>query len=95
MIGKRATAEHAGKVSRQGATLTLRRMRLNYNSQRAVHEEAEEEGGFSCRKSAITLGPRTASGAGAAQFPRDPGLWGPDRGRHGNGGGGSVVPGTV
>ncbi|KAL6080799.1 hypothetical protein STEG23_031735 [Scotinomys teguina] len=56
-------------------------MRVNYNSQRAVHEE---EGGFSCRKSAIALGPTTADRARAAQFPRDPGLWGPDRGRHGN-----------
>lgn len=53
---------------------------------------AEEEGGFSCRKSVLALGPTTASRAGAAQLQRDPGLWGPDRGRHGNGG--SVVPGT-
>lgn len=64
-------------------------MRLNYNSQRAV---PEEEGGFSCRKSVLALGPTTASRAGAAQLQRDPGLWGPLRGRHGNGG--SAVPGT-
>lgn len=30
--------------------------------------------------------PTTASRAGAALLQRDPGLWGPDRGRHGNGG---------
>ncbi|XP_032750257.1 AP-2 complex subunit sigma [Rattus rattus] len=46
-------------------------MRLNYNSQRAV---PEEEGGFSCRKSVLALGPTTASRAGAAQLQRDPGL---------------------
>lgn len=65
------------------------RVRLNYNSQRAV---PEEEGGFSCRKSVLALGPTTASRAGAALLQRDPGLWGPDRGRHGNEG--SVVMGT-
>ena len=87
LIGKRAVAEHAGKALDRGHP--CQRVRLNYNSQRAV---PEKEGGFSCRKSVLALGPTTASRAGAALLQRDPGLWGPDRGRHGNGG--SVVPGT-
>ena len=73
MLGRRLARGHA-----------CQRMRLNYNSQRAVPEE--EEGGFSCRKSVLALGPTTASRAGAALLQPDPGLWGPDRGRHGNGG---------
>lgn len=55
----------------------------DYNSQRAVRERARW---FFCRKSALSLGPPTASRAGAAQSPRYRGSWGPDGGRHGNGG---------
>lgn len=55
----------------------------DYNSQRAVRERAGE---FVSRKSALAFGPPAAARAGAAQKPRDRGRWGPDGGRHGNGG---------
>lgn len=52
-----------------------------------------EGGQFFCRKSALALGPPTAARARAAQEPRDRGRWGPDGGRHGNGGAPTLGPG--
>lgn len=55
---------------------------LNYNSQRVLRER----GASFCRKSVPALGAPTTATTGAIQSPWDLGCWGPDRGRHGNGG---------